>query len=169
MEQTSLRLEEEKRAAERLLAEEKAHAEQLAAEATRLAEEKAAAEQALAEERLESDLHRSFARQASERASAPDADRQSSDSHRALSSSEVTMTGVPAGPASIPRGVFAEDDEAPIALVAPKSGVEVLFESETENLDDYLAPAECPRCAAPCDPNAKFCASCSAPVVKWSC
>ena len=80
----------------------------------------------------------------------------------------------PAHSSSIPRGVFAMDEETPIALTAPKApappkDLGSLFAAQTEDIGDMVAPTHCPRCSHPCDPDARYCAECSAPVVKWEC
>lgn len=80
-------------------------------------------------------------------------------------------------PSSIPRGVFAMDEETPIALTHAKPNAGLIsseptisgFDDPTENLDGEIAPTHCPRCRAECDPEARYCAGCSAPVMPWSC
>lgn len=78
---------------------------------------------------------------------------------------------------SIPRGVFAMDEETPIALTHQKPGAGLIsseptisgFDDPTENLDGEIAPTHCPRCREECTPEARYCAGCSAPVMPWSC
>lgn len=80
-------------------------------------------------------------------------------------------------PSSIPRGVFAMDEETPIALTHQKPNEELIsseptisgFDDPTENLDNEIAPTHCPRCREVCTPEARYCAGCSAPVMPWEC
>ena len=80
-----------------------------------------------------------------------------------------TKAPIGAHSTSIPRGVFAMDEETPIALTNARRDPIELLADETEDIGDSVAPQECPRCAAPCDGDARFCAECSGPVVKWTC
>lgn len=78
---------------------------------------------------------------------------------------------------SIPRGVFAMDEETPIALTHQKPNAHLVsseptisgFDDPTENLDSEIAPTHCPRCREECTPESRYCAGCSAPVMPWSC
>ncbi|MFK7998018.1 MAG: zinc ribbon domain-containing protein [Polyangiales bacterium] len=80
-------------------------------------------------------------------------------------------------PSSIPRGVFAMDEETPIALTHQKPNAGLVsseptisgFDDPTENLDSEIAPTHCPRCREECTPEARYCAGCSAPVMPWKC
>ncbi|MEM9863490.1 MAG: hypothetical protein AAF938_17980 [Myxococcota bacterium] len=70
-------------------------------------------------------------------------------------------------PSVVPRGVFGQE-ETPIALTQ-RLGSDALWEAATENLDEEIAPSECPRCGHRCRPEERYCAACSAPVLPWKC
>lgn len=47
--------------------------------------------------------------------------------------------------------------------------VSASFEEPTEDISDWVAPTQCPRCGAACKADSRYCAACSAPVMPWKC